>query len=85
MATVVPGYEFDLWWGLLAPVGTPEPIVQKLNQAVNQALAKKEIQENFLREGAIANPVTPEQFAQVISQDVKRWKALAKERNITAD
>lgn len=85
MATVVPGYEFDLWWGLLAPVGTPEPIVQKLNQAVNQVLAKKEIKENFLREGAIANPVTPDQFAQVISQDVKRWQALAKERNIRAD
>ncbi|GAB2473127.1 tripartite tricarboxylate transporter substrate binding protein [Comamonas humi] len=85
MATVVPGYEFDLWWGLLAPAGTPPAIVSQLNQAVNQVLAKPEIKANFLREGAIATPVTPAQFAATIEQDVKRWQALAKARNIVAD
>lgn len=85
MATAVPGYEFGLWWGLLAPAGTPPAIVSQLNQAVNQVLAKPEIRASFLREGAIANPVTPAQFADTIQQDVKRWQALAKERNITAD
>ncbi|MGE8319878.1 MAG: tripartite tricarboxylate transporter substrate binding protein [Comamonas sp.] len=85
MATVVPGYEFDLWWGLLAPAGTPPAIVSQLNQAVNQVLAKPEIKANFLREGAIATPVTPAQFATTIEQDVKRWQALAKARNIVAD
>ena len=85
MATAVPGYEFDLWWGLLAPAGTPPAIVSQLNQAVNQVLAKPEIKANFLREGAIANPVTPAQFAATIEQDVKRWQALAKARGIVAD
>ena len=85
MATAVPGYEFDLWWGLLAPAGTPAAIVNQLNQAVNQVLAKPEIKASFLREGAIANPVTPAQFASTIERDVKRWQALAKERNIVAD
>ena len=85
MATAIPGYEFELWWGLLAPAGTPADIVAQLNQAVNQILAKPEIKASFLREGAIAHPVTPQQFGEVIQQDVTRWKQLAKERNIVAD
>ncbi len=85
MATAVPGYEFDLWWGLLAPAGTPADVVDTLNKAVNQVLAKPEIKANFLREGAIVNPVTPAQFADVIKNDVSRWQALAKQRGIVAD
>ena len=85
MATAIPGYEFELWWGLLAPAGTPADVVRTLNQTVNQILAKPEIKANFLREGAIAHPVTPQQFGEVIRTDVARWKKLAKERNIVAD
>jgi len=85
MATAVPGYEFELWWGLLAPAGTPADVVAKLNGAVNQILARPEISANFLREGAIATPLTPAQFGTVIAEDVERWKKLAKQQNITAD
>lgn len=85
VATAVPGYEFELWWGLLAPAGTPADVVAKLNGAVNHILAKPEITANFLREGAIATPLTPAQFGTVISDDVERWKKLAKQQNITAD
>ena len=85
MATAVPGYEFDLWWGMLAPAGTPASVVNALNKAVNQALAKPEIKDQFLREGAIVTPITPKQFGDVIKTDVERWKKLAKERNIVAD
>jgi len=85
MATAVPGYDFELWWGLLAPAGTPEAIVTKLNAAVNQALAKPAIAANFLKEGAIAMPITPAQFAQTIREDIARWKDLAKARNISTE
>ena len=85
MATAVSGYEFELWWGLLAPAGTPPNLVAKLNGAVNQILAKPEITANFLREGAIATPLTPAEFGTVIADDVERWKKLAKQQNITAD
>ena len=85
MATAVPGYEFELWWGLLAPAGTPPEIVAKLNSAVNKALARPELAGNFLREGAIATPLSPAQFGKVIAEDVERWKKLAKQQNITAD
>ena len=85
MSTAVPGYEFELWWGLLAPAGTPPDVVAKLNATVNKILAKPEIAANFLREGAIATPLAPAQFATVIAEDVERWKKLAKQQNITAD
>ncbi len=85
MATAVPGYEFDLWWGLLAPAGTPADIVNTLNKAVNQALNKPELAAQFLKEGAIVTPITPAQFGDVVKSDVERWKKLAKERNIVAD
>ena len=85
MAVAVPGYEFELWWGLLAPAGTPPDVVAKLNGTVNKILAKPAIAANFLREGAIATPLTPAQFGAVIADDVERWKKLAKQQNITAD
>lgn len=85
MATAVPGYEFELWWGLLAPAGTPPEIVAKLNAAVNQVLAKPQIKATFLKEGAEAMQVTPAQFAATIINDVERWKKLAKQQNIVAD
>jgi len=85
MSTAVPGYDFELWWGLLAPAGTPADIVAKLNRTVNQALTQATIAANFLKEGAIATPITPAQFADVIAEDIARWQALAKERNISAE
>ncbi|MGJ7610139.1 MULTISPECIES: tripartite tricarboxylate transporter substrate binding protein [unclassified Variovorax] len=85
MSVAVPGYEFELWWGLLAPVGTPSEVVGTLNRAVNQILARPAVAANFLREGAIATPLSPAQFGAVITEDVARWKKLAKQQNITAD
>ncbi|MEH3086716.1 MAG: tripartite tricarboxylate transporter substrate binding protein [Xylophilus ampelinus] len=85
MAAAVPGYEFELWWGLLAPAGTPPEVVAKLNAAVNQALARPAIAANFLREGAIATPLSPAQFGKTIADDIERWSRLAKQQNITAE
>lgn len=85
MSSAVPGYEFELWWGLLAPAGTPPAIVSQLNAAVNTILSKPEIKAAFLKEGAEARPVTPAQFAAIIGQDVERWKTLAKRQNIVVD
>ena len=85
MATAVPGYEFELWWGLLAPAGTPPAIVNQLNAEVNKALASSEIVAAFLKEGAVAAPLTPAQFAAVIAADIPRWQKIAKQQNIVAE
>lgn len=85
LATAVPGYEFSLWWGLLAPAGTPPAVVDRLNAAVNQILAKPAIKAQFLNEGAEVAPATPAQFAEAIVDDIARWKALARQQQIVAD
>lgn len=85
MASAVPGYEFELWWGLLAPAGTPPAIVARLNAAVNLALAKPALKAAILKEGAEARPTTPQQFSETIAADVARWKTLAKQQDIVAD
>ena len=85
IASVVPGYEFELWWGLLAPAGTPAAVVNQLNEAVNKAISSTEIKDAFLKEGAIASPLTPAQFASVIATDVPRWQNVAKQQNIVAE
>ena len=85
MATAVPGYEYSLWWGLLAPAGTPAATLQQLNAAVNQALAKPAIKQQFLTEGAEVQAASPAQFGQVIARDIERWKTLARQQHIVAD
>ncbi|TDF67599.1 tripartite tricarboxylate transporter substrate binding protein [Cupriavidus sp. L7L] len=85
MASAVPGYEFELWWGFLAPAGTPAAVITRLNAVVNMALAKPSVKAAILKEGAEAKPVTPQQFAETIAADVVRWKALATQQNIVAD
>lgn len=85
VASAVSGYEFQVWWGLLAPAGTPPEVLAKVNRAVNQALEKPGTIASFLREGALATPLTPAAFGQFIAGDVQRWKALARQQNIRAD
>jgi tripartite-type tricarboxylate transporter receptor subunit TctC len=85
MASAVPGYEFELWWGLLAPAATPAAIVTRLNAEVNKALALPEIKAALLKEGAEAAPGTPAQFAGVIAADIPRWQRIAKQQNIVAE
>lgn len=85
MASVVPGYEFELWWGLLAPAGTPAAIVEQLNAEVNKALLSAELQSTFLKEGAEAMPMSPAQYAAVIAADVMRWQKIAQQQHIVAE
>jgi tripartite-type tricarboxylate transporter receptor subunit TctC len=82
MATFVPGYEFELWWGLLAPAGTPPQIVQRLNTEINKLLSAPELKDFFLKEGATVNVSTPAQFAGVIAADLSRWTAVAQRQSI---
>ena len=85
MATAVPGYNFEAWWGLLAPAGTPPAIVNRLNAEVNKVLATPEFKEFLLKEGALPDPMTPGQFAGVIAADIPRWKKLAEQQHIVPE
>lgn len=78
----VPNYSFELWWGVLAPHGTPAEIVEKVNADMNRILATPEMKEVFLREGAEPAVMTPVQFAKTIREEIEGWKRVAKRANI---
>ena len=85
VANTVPGYSFSLWWGLLAPAGTPISVVNRLNAEVNKILATAEMQEFFLREGAEPAIVSPLQFSTLIVNDIQRFQQIAKQASIVGE
>ena len=78
----VPGYIVGTWGGLLAPAGTPAPIVAKLNADARRALAEPDVVAKFEGIGLEIRPGSPEEFGQVIRADADKWAKLIKERNL---
>jgi tripartite-type tricarboxylate transporter receptor subunit TctC len=74
----VPGFEAVIWLGLMAPAGTPKPIVDKLNAAVNQVLARPEIAAAWERQGANPMRMTPAEFDAFLRRDIEKWAQVAK-------
>ena len=68
----VPGFEATIWLGIMAPAGTPKPIVDKLNAAINAAMARPEIVAAWERQGAIPTPMTPAAFDAFLRQDIAK-------------
>ncbi len=85
LAETYPGFETVAWFGVLAPAGTPQEIVTRVNTEINKALASPEIQARLNAVSCPAAAGSPEAFAERIRNDVSRWKKLAKEKNIKAD
>ena len=85
VAKTVPGYSFELWWGVLSPAGTPPDVVNRLNAELNKILASPEMKDFFLREGAEPLIVSPAQFAAVIARDIAEFQKIAKLASIKAD
>jgi tripartite-type tricarboxylate transporter receptor subunit TctC len=74
----LPGYDVPLRWGMAAPAGTPRAIIDKLNSALNAALATEEVRRRLAIEGAEPAPATPEEYAAIIDREVTMWSDLVK-------
>ncbi|MGC1326476.1 MAG: tripartite tricarboxylate transporter substrate-binding protein [Xanthobacteraceae bacterium] len=72
----LPGFDATLSYGLLAPAGTPQPIVQKLNKALNGALADEAARKRIITEGAEPEPGSPADQAAVIDHEETKWAAV---------
>lgn len=82
------GYkDFDAisWFGILAPAGTPAPVVQKLNQAINEALKQPDVAERLRSEGGDVLGGTPEQFSQLLKTEIPRWGEIVKRSGASLD
>ena len=81
----VPGYEATSWFGLLAPAGTPAPIVAKLNAAILKALADPEVKKKLAEQGAESHGEKPEEFAAFIKSETAKWGKVVKESGASLD
>ncbi|HEY9224552.1 MAG TPA: tripartite tricarboxylate transporter substrate binding protein [Variovorax sp.] len=81
----VPGYEATSWFGLLAPAGTPAPVIAKLNASILKALANPEVKKKLAEQGAEAAGEKPEQFAAFIAAETAKWGKVVKESGASVD
>ena len=74
----VPGYEASIWLGLMAPAGTPKPVIDKLNAAVNAAIKRPEIIKLWTEQGVVPMSMTPEEFDKYLRSDIVKWAEVVK-------
>jgi tripartite-type tricarboxylate transporter receptor subunit TctC len=80
-----PGFEASVWYGIVAPAGTPKPIVQKLHDEVQKALTTKDVKERMAAVGGEVAPGSTVMFAQLIRSEAQRYTRLVREANIKPD
>lgn len=81
----LPGYEATAWNGLVAPKGTPAPVVQRMNADVVKVLALPDVKARFAELGAICPPSTPASFRTYIADQITKWGKVVKESGARAD
>ena len=85
IAETLPGFEASQWYGIVAPAGTPEPIVQRLNAEVRQAMASPDVAAKLVKEGAEPWLTTPAEFHDIIGSDIERWGQLIRDKGIVVE
>ena len=78
----VPGYAFDVWYGMLFPAGTPQAIVAKTNAEVNRALKSLALAQRFAGVGVEPAGTTSEQFAKMLRDEIAKWRKVVAQANI---
>jgi len=81
----LPGYEGILWIGMMAPAGTPQPIIDKLATAVRNAARTPALADRLKRDGVEPAAGTPQAFAALITKEIAQWRGLAQSAKITLD
>jgi len=72
------GFEADQWYGIVAPAGTPQEVVAKLNAQINASLKAPVMKTRLQAEGAEATPATAEVFGRLIASEIERWRPVVK-------
>lgn len=85
VAETIPGFLTGSWQGLLAPAGTPQVIVDKLNAEVLKAMKLPEVKEALKTAGADAYPMSPQEFGKWLSAEVLAWGKVIKDNNVKLD
>ena len=81
----ITGFPQEVLFGLLAPAGTPEAIVMRLNGAINEAVQSAEVRRSLDGIGVDARIGTPEAFASALDEQARDWKRVIEETGITVE
>jgi tripartite-type tricarboxylate transporter receptor subunit TctC len=81
----VPGYSFELWWGVLAPPGMAKELVASLNAEINKAIGAADFREILSREGTEPYVVTADEAARTVASEIAEWKTIAERAGIKAE
>lgn len=79
----VPGYEAKNWYGILAPAGTPKPIITKLNGKINEILRMPDFKAAIAKQGAETEGGTPEEFRKFLVSEIAKWAKVIKDAGVT--
>lgn len=85
VADTVPGYEATAWFGVGMPKGTPREAINKMNAAVNKALAEPKMRARLAELGGAPIPGTPEDFGKVIASETEKWAKVVASSGATVD
>ena len=79
------GFEVNLWYAVLAPVGTPRDIVNRYNSVINEILRSPQVVEKLAKQGLVVGGGTPEQLSEFLANDIPKWQKVVKEAGISAE
>ncbi|MGZ3411603.1 MAG: tripartite tricarboxylate transporter substrate binding protein [Xanthobacteraceae bacterium] len=79
------GYEAVMWIGVMAPAGTPQPIVDRLNTEINKILSRPDLIAAWQKQGSNPMVMKPTEFGDMMQAEIERWAKVIKENKITAD
>jgi tripartite-type tricarboxylate transporter receptor subunit TctC len=85
LAETVPGYNVELWFGVMAPRGTPASVIKAVNAAINKSIDSTEVKKTLDKDGMIAAGGSPDQFGKRIITDYTNWVKVIKAANISVN
>jgi tripartite-type tricarboxylate transporter receptor subunit TctC len=80
-----PGVVCDNWAGVLAPAGTPAPVIAKFNTAMVAALKEPDLRSQLRESGTTPAPSSPQQFEAYLRREITRWRAVIREKGLTGE
>jgi tripartite-type tricarboxylate transporter receptor subunit TctC len=85
VASVVPGYQVEIWWGVFAPGATPQPVLDRLNAELRAVVAAPDMRDTLEREGAEPTAMTAPEAQSFYLGDIEKWRGIARMRRISLD
>jgi tripartite-type tricarboxylate transporter receptor subunit TctC len=79
-----PGYEVISWWGLVAPAGTPQPVLARMHAELKKMMTTQDVQDRLAQLGMTVRATDAEEFGRFIRAEMQTWGKVVRDSNISA-